>query len=101
MDHEDQAKMYLEALGSAAFPLHSITGAIRIKCLNYSICIFPLVMNFKAKGCRLIFQKGTLYAFLYAVAAITLPLYMPMEHTFADLQLCVNHKVHCILTTSD
>lgn len=34
MGYEDQAEMYLEALGNATFCLHLITGAIRIKCLN-------------------------------------------------------------------
>lgn len=80
-DYKDQAKMYLEVLGSATFHLQLITGAIRIKCLNYNICIFPLIINFKAKGCELIFQNGTLYTFLYAFATITLPHDMPMEHT--------------------
>lgn len=67
---------------------------------NYNICIFPLVINLKAKGCKLIFQNGTLYAFLYAFATITLPRDIPMEHTFADLQLFINHEAHCFLATS-
>lgn len=92
--------MYFEVLGSATFHLYLITGAIRIKCLYYNICIFPLVINFKAKGCELIFQNGNLYNFLYAFATITLPCDMPMEHTFADLQLFINHEVHFFLATS-
>lgn len=67
LGYTDQAKMYLETLGSATSHLHLITGAIRIKCLSYNICIFPLAMNFKAKRCKLIFQKGPCISLYHSV----------------------------------
>ena len=67
LGYTDQAKMYLETLGTATSHLHLITGAIRIKCLSYNICIFPLAMNFKAKRCKLIFQKGPCISLYHSV----------------------------------